>query len=45
VVKDQTVEDRLRNSRLQKYARELRQNQADAEHKFWNMFATGDWRD
>jgi hypothetical protein len=37
VVKDQTVEDRLRNSRLQKYARELRHNQTDAEHKFWKQ--------
>jgi very-short-patch-repair endonuclease len=37
VVKEQTVEDRLKNARLQKYARELRHNQTDAEHKFWEQ--------
>jgi very-short-patch-repair endonuclease len=37
VVKEQTVEDRLKNARLQKYARALRHNQTDAERKLWEQ--------
>jgi very-short-patch-repair endonuclease len=37
VVKEQTVEERLKNARLTKYARSLRRNQTDAERKFWEQ--------
>src|ERR1700679_2340030 len=37
VVKEQTVEDRLKNAGQQKYARELRHNLTDAERKFWEQ--------
>ena len=37
MVKEQTVENRLKNVRLQKYARALRHNQPDAERKFWEQ--------
>ena len=37
MVKEQTVEDRLKNVRLRKYARALRHNQTDAERKFWEQ--------
>ena len=37
MVKEQTVEERLKNARLTKYARALRHNQTDAERKFWEQ--------